>query len=126
MTARQACKTPGRFSLPACVAGLSLLLLLPAVAGARTLRAPNGSTEPRLTWIAAAPGSGTEVMLANADGSGARALGPADTAVISPGGALVAAVRPRTGSAHGSALVVYTTGARTVTRVLRTSASQLT
>jgi hypothetical protein len=121
---KRAGRWPGRFRLLVCAGGL-FVLLATASAGAQVVR-PAASAGGQMTYIAPAPGSGTEVVLANAGGSNPRTLGPASTAVLSPSGTLVAAVRPRTGAAHGSALVVYTTGAKPVARVLRTSASQLT
>jgi hypothetical protein len=83
----------------------------------------------RMTFIAAAATSGAspELMLAHADGSAPQALGPANTAVLSPNGQLVAAVAPGAGSpAHGSSLVLYTLGSKKPPRTLSTSAAQLT
>jgi dipeptidyl aminopeptidase/acylaminoacyl peptidase len=117
-------RVPGRFRLLACSCA-AFVALAPGIARAHVV-GPAVAAVARMTYIAPAPGSGTDVILANADGSGARTLGAASTAVLSPSGTLVAAVRPRAGAAHGSALVVYSTGARTVTRILRTSTSQLT
>lgn len=95
-----------------------------ASAGAALAAAP-----ARLTYIATAASAGAspQVVLAQANGTSARPLGPATTAVLSSDGAYVAAVAPGRGSpSHGSSLVVYTAGSKKAARTLRASAAQLT
>jgi hypothetical protein len=112
---------------PVCVgAGLLALAATPAAATPVSL----AGAPSRLTYIAAAPNpsAAPQVVLARANGTSARPLGPASTAVLSPDGAFVAAVGPGRGSpAHGSSLVLYAAGAkRSAGRTLRVSAAQLT
>jgi Tol biopolymer transport system component len=80
-----------------------------------------------MTYIAAPARAGapSEVVLANADGSAPRALGPASTAVLSPNGTAVAAVRTRA-TARGSLLLLYSPSRKAAPRVLRSSSSQMT
>jgi Tol biopolymer transport system component len=82
-----------------------------------------------MTFIATPVGSSTspEVMLATGSGGDPKPLGPATTAVLSPNGDYVAAVRSGSGSAaHGSSLVLYSVASRRPARVLRSSSAQLT
>lgn len=128
MRATWAGKPAGRLWLLSVGGCLLAFAALSASASGRALinHALHGA---RMTYIAAPrPGAPTVVMLANADGSAPRALGPASTAVLSPSGGEVAAVRPRSGAAaHGSVLVLYGVPKKTATvRILRSSSSQLT
>lgn len=88
-------------------------------------------TSARLTYISAPASSSASpqlvLVLAHANGAGARPLGPASTAVLSPDGMYVAAVGPGRGSpAAGSTLVLYAVGSKKPARTLRVSAAQLT
>lgn len=116
----------GRFGL-ACAGSC---LALAAMCTPMALGRAESSAAPgaRMTYITTLPGAGSvpEVMLAGADGSDPKPLGQASTAVLSPNGQLVAAVRSGGGSAtHGSSLVLYSV-AKKATRVLRVSSGQLT
>ena len=124
---RAKCPTPtrARRALAACAttALLAAFALPPASVAASV------TTAARLTYIRA-PANSTaspQVGLAHANGTSAKSLGPASTAVLSPDGAYVAAVGPGPGSpAHGSSLVLYAIGSKKPARTLRSSAAQLT
>jgi WD40 repeat protein len=84
-------------------------------------------TTARLTYISAPANASPQLVLAHANGAGARPLGPASTAVLSPDGVYVAAVGPGHGSpATGSTLLLYAVGSKKPVRTLRVSAAQLT
>jgi hypothetical protein len=127
--ARRAGKPTGRLRLLIAGCGVLALAALPTSALGQAAAAAPGSGA-RMTYIAAPArtGAASEVMLAKTDGSAPLELGPANTAVLSPDGNFVEAVRTRSGAAaHGSVLALYWLSRKSPsTRVLRTSGSELT
>jgi hypothetical protein len=99
-----------------------------ALGNTTTTVAPlRGSAE--LTYITAAStaAKSPEVMLAKANGSDPRALGPASTAVLSPDGRFVAAVTVDSSQTpHRSSLVLYSLAGKTAPKTLRQSTGPLT
>ena len=127
MRATRASAVRGRLWLAAAACLAPLALAPDPASGRMVARAAGGAAH--MTYIATPAGANAspEVWLADADGGDARELGRASTAVLSPDGAFVAAVRPAAGSAtHGSSLVLYTLTRKPTARVLRTSTAQLT
>ncbi len=85
----------------AWAAGIAALVALAAVVG---IAVGSGSGPPlRLAYVTGTATSASVVRLANADGTGARALGPGAQPLLAPDGSLVAA-------SSGNALVVYPAG----------------
>ncbi|MGO9977146.1 MAG: TolB family protein [Solirubrobacteraceae bacterium] len=85
----------------AWAAGIAVLVALAATVG---IAVGSGSGPPlRLAYVTGTATSAAVVRLANADGTGARALGPGAQPLLAPDGSLVAA-------SSGNALVVYPAG----------------
>jgi Tol biopolymer transport system component len=115
-----ACAVGGCITLGG-IGGLSALGQTPKVAPL------SGSSE--LTYITPASGTAKSpvVMLAAANGSEARALGPGSTAVLSPNGRFVAAVTVKSSqAANQSSLVLYSASGKTGPKTLRQSNEPLT
>ncbi|HEX2704003.1 MAG TPA: hypothetical protein VHM72_11310 [Solirubrobacteraceae bacterium] len=132
-------RLPGRLWL-ACVGAL-LASFAAGAAQARANVVPTRGAEAastsksahaplRMTFITASSttSGGPVVMVAGVAGSDPHTLGSASTAVLSPNGQLVAAVRQGAGSPPQSSSLVLYRASKTPTnqRTLRTSSSQLT